>query len=217
VAAVATNTATNATATENDRTVVNHPVATCDQDSPASVAPPLGESAAMAVAAAVASNQPGGAERVVGQAVRERQSGPIGVAVWVAVAMSMAVSLVAIAWTGLGPLLPPGASSAVASMSGPHQMGRLSAGLVLAAGSDPGGISLDQFLTNARNVLIGLLATLTICYLTIGGIRMIIASGEPGEVERAKSALRSAAFGFIATVLAPAFVGLLQSLFGGGR
>jgi type IV secretion system pilin len=91
--------------------------------------------------------------------------------------------------------------------------------IVLAQGgdSDPGqSIDLGTFLTNLRKVLIGILGAITVCYLTIGGIRMVIAGGDPGEVEKAKSALRSGIYGFCATLLAPAIVSLLWSLFGGG-
>lgn len=143
---------------------------------------------------------------------------------WLAGAVSLALSLALFVTTiaflaGVAGRWAPG--SLLTDIGAHAPISALSVGAgeqltVLAQGGDPGGVSLNQFLTNVRNVLIGLLATLTVCYLTIGGIRMIIASGEPGEVERAKSALRSAAFGFLATVLAPAFVGVLQSLFGGG-
>jgi hypothetical protein len=136
------------------------------------------------------------------------------VAVWV----SLLISVVVIAAVTLAPVLPAGTGSAFAATARAAPLGWDTAAVVLAqGGGDPGTVDLGTFLGNVRKVLLGLLATITICYLSIGGIRMVIAGGDPGEVERAKAALRSGVFGFLATVLAPAFVGLLQSLFSGGR
>jgi Type IV secretion system pilin len=44
------------------------------------------------------------------------------------------------------------------------------------------------------------LATL---FLTIGGLRYLMAGGDPSEVERAKTALRSAAIDYGLAILAP--------------
>jgi hypothetical protein len=124
--------------------------------------------------------------------------------------ISLVVSVVLVISASLAPLLPTGTAPALAA-AGPGAVA------LLAQNSDPGAINLESFFSNVRSLLIGLLATITVCYLTIGGIRMVIAGGDPGEVERAKAALRSGVFGFLATILAPAFVSLLQSLFGGAR
>jgi hypothetical protein len=136
------------------------------------------------------------------------------VAVWV----SLLISVVVIAAVTLAPVLPAGTGSGFAATAAATAapLGSDTA-VVLAQGGDPGSVDLGTFLGNVRKVLLGLLATITICYLSIGGIRMVIAGGDPGEVERAKAALRSGVIGFLATVLAPAFVWLLQSLFSGGR
>ncbi|ACU75687.1 conserved hypothetical protein [Catenulispora acidiphila DSM 44928] len=78
------------------------------------------------------------------------------------------------------------------------------------------GPTLEAVIKNIRNWLVTLLATLATTFLTIGGVKYLIASGDPGEVERAKHALRSAAIGYGLAVLAPALVTILQKIVGAG-
>ncbi|MGP4102287.1 hypothetical protein [Nonomuraea sp. KM90] len=75
---------------------------------------------------------------------------------------------------------------------------------------------LNAVFDNLRNWLIGLLATLATLMLTIGGLRYLVAGGDPGEVQKAKAALKAAAFGYGLAVLAPLFVSVLKSIVGGG-
>ncbi|WP_229789962.1 pilin [Pilimelia terevasa] len=72
---------------------------------------------------------------------------------------------------------------------------------VLAA---PG--SIEQVVDNIRVWLIGILAAVATFFLTVGGLRYIAANGDPGETEKAKSALKSAAIGYALALLAPLFV-----------
>ncbi|GAA4888638.1 hypothetical protein GCM10023222_55330 [Saccharopolyspora cebuensis] len=74
--------------------------------------------------------------------------------------------------------------------------------------------SLDQVLTNIRNWIMGMLALVATVFLTIGGVRYLLANGDPGEVEKAKSALRNAAFGYMLAALAPVIVDILRGLVG---
>ncbi len=74
---------------------------------------------------------------------------------------------------------------------------------------------LNAVLTNLRNWLIGLLAALSTLMLTIGGLRYLIAGGDPSEVQKAKGALKAAAFGYALAVLAPLFVSVLKRIVGG--
>ncbi len=74
--------------------------------------------------------------------------------------------------------------------------------------------SLDEVITNLRNVIVGLLVGLATLFATIGGVRYILAGGDPGEVEAAKKTLRYAAIGYSVAVLAPVLVKLLQSIVG---
>jgi hypothetical protein len=75
--------------------------------------------------------------------------------------------------------------------------------------------NLNTVFTNVRNWLIGLLAALATLMLTIGGLRYLIAGGDPGEIQKAKSALKAAAMGYALAVLAPLLVSVLQRVVGG--
>ena len=91
------------------------------------------------------------------------------------------------------------------------------AGLVLAppafaaTGSAP---SLNGVISSLQVWLVGILAGLATLFLTIGGIRYLTAGGDPAEVERAKTALKSAAIGYALAALAPLLVSILQSVVG---
>ena len=65
-----------------------------------------------------------------------------------------------------------------------------------------------------RNWLVGLLAAVATLFLTIGGIRYITAGGDPMHVERAKTALKSAAIGYALAALSPLLIGVLRSIVG---
>ncbi|WP_228815720.1 pilin [Nocardia puris] len=94
--------------------------------------------------------------------------------------------------------------------------------VVVAAGSaaaEPTSVlaiaeSFDQVLDNIRNWLVGILAGLATVFLTIGGARYVLASGDPGEVEKSKTALRAACLGYGLAMLAPVIVAVLKSIVG---
>jgi len=93
-----------------------------------------------------------------------------------------------------------GASSARAS-SGPVQV-------VALAGS------VNEVLTNIRNWIMGILAGLATVFLTVGGLRYVMAGGDPGEVEKAKAAFKSAGWGYGMAALAPLIVEILKGIVG---
>ena len=80
-----------------------------------------------------------------------------------------------------------------------------------ATGSAP---SLNSVIGSLQVWLVGILAGLATLFLTIGGIRYLTAGGDPAEVERAKTALKSAAVGYALAALAPLLVSILQSIVG---
>ena len=106
----------------------------------------------------------------------------------------VAASLLWTAGCGVSALLVPGVAEA---------------GTSLAAAA-----SLDEVITNLRNVIVGLLVGLATLFATIGGVRYILAGGDPGEVEAAKKTLRYAAVGYSVAVLAPLLVKILQGIVG---
>ncbi len=81
-----------------------------------------------------------------------------------------------------------------------------------AAGASP---TLSGVISNLTNWIVGILAGVATLFLTIGGLRYLTAGGDPGQVEKAKIALKSAAIGYALAVLAPLLVSILASLVGG--
>jgi len=95
----------------------------------------------------------------------------------------------------------------------------LSAGVLVAmaspafaAGSAP---TLSGVISNLTSWIVGILAGVATLFLTIGGLRYLAAGGDPGQVEKAKIALKSAAIGYALAVLAPLLVSILASVVGG--
>jgi hypothetical protein len=75
--------------------------------------------------------------------------------------------------------------------------------------------SIGQVISNATAWIVGILAAVATLFLTVGGLRYLMAGGDPAEVERAKTALKSAAIGYGLAILAPVIVTVLKSLVGG--
>ena len=74
--------------------------------------------------------------------------------------------------------------------------------------------TVSQVINSTTVWLVGILAGLATLMLTVGGVRYLMAGGDPAEVQKAKIALRSAAIGYGLAVLAPVVVAILQSLTG---
>lgn len=82
----------------------------------------------------------------------------------------------------------------------------------MAATSAP---TLTSVIDNLRNWLVGVLAAVATLFLTIGGLRYLTAGGDPVQVEKAKTALKSAAIGYALAILAPLIVSIVGSVVGG--
>ena len=105
------------------------------------------------------------------------------------------------------------AVSAVAMLfSATHSPAATSAGY----GSVLASATLPEVIANLRNWIVGILAAVATLFLTLGGLRYVMAGGDPAEVEKAKGALKSAAVGYAMAVLAPALVSVLQHIVGAG-
>lgn len=74
---------------------------------------------------------------------------------------------------------------------------------------------LNTVINNITRWLVGLLVSLATLFLTVGGIRYLLAGGDPGEVGKAKDTLKYAAAGYSVAVLAPVLVKILQGFVGG--
>ncbi|GAB3712735.1 hypothetical protein GCM10028793_47980 [Nocardiopsis oceani] len=79
---------------------------------------------------------------------------------------------------------------------------------------DPGVSDLDTVINNIRNWLVGLLVVLATLLLTIGGLRYLLAGGDPGEVNKAKDTLKYSALGYLVAILAPILVQILRGFVG---
>ena len=108
----------------------------------------------------------------------------------------------------------------------PRRVIRLGVGLALVIGlialfaspafaAGASAPTLNSVIDNLRNWIVGFLAALATLFLTIGGVRYLAAGGDPGQVEKAKTALKSAAIGYALAILAPLLVSILASVVGG--
>ncbi|MCX5535769.1 pilin [Streptomyces sp. NBC_00006] len=86
--------------------------------------------------------------------------------------------------------------------------------------ADPPGswavATVPQVINNLRNWVVGILAGLATLFLTFGGLRYLMAGGDPGEVESSKRALKAAAIGYGLAILAPVVVTILKGIVGAG-
>jgi len=87
--------------------------------------------------------------------------------------------------------------------------------LAAASGQYQAAADIPTVISNVTNWLIGILAVLATLMLTIGGVRYVLAAGDPAEVEKAKTCFKSAAMGYCLAVLAPVVVTVLKGLVGG--
>jgi hypothetical protein len=74
--------------------------------------------------------------------------------------------------------------------------------------------SVTTVLNNIRNWLMGILAGLATVFLSVGGVRYVMGGGDPGEVEKAKTAFKSAGWGYALAALAPLVVEILKGIVG---
>ncbi len=75
--------------------------------------------------------------------------------------------------------------------------------------------TLDEVISNIRTWIVGVLAGVVLVFLTVGGLRYLMAAGDPGEIEKAKAAFKAAGIGFILAALAPIVVEILKTIVGG--
>ncbi|NUS56062.1 MAG: hypothetical protein HOV66_14575 [Streptomycetaceae bacterium] len=87
--------------------------------------------------------------------------------------------------------------------------------LAATSGQYQAAADIPTVISNVTTWLIGILAVLATLMLTIGGVRYVLAAGDPAEVEKAKTCFKSAAMGYCLAVLAPVVVTVLKGLVGG--
>lgn len=74
------------------------------------------------------------------------------------------------------------------------------------APEEPGVSSIPEVVNRIRVWLVGILVAVSTLFLTVGGFRYLWSNGDPGEVDKAKTALRNAAIGYALAILAPLLV-----------
>jgi len=78
-----------------------------------------------------------------------------------------------------------------------------------SAATDVNGV-----LESIRTWVAGVLAALATLFLTIGGVRYLVANGNPRAVEEGKAAIKSALVGYGLAALAPMFIDILRRVLG---
>jgi hypothetical protein len=86
------------------------------------------------------------------------------------------------------------------------------AAATLAAAPDTA--RLNAVMTNITEWLTALTGGLATLLAAVGGVRYMIAAGDPGEVMKAKETLKYAAIGYSVAALASVLYGVLQSFVG---
>jgi hypothetical protein len=74
---------------------------------------------------------------------------------------------------------------------------------------------VPTIIDNLRNWAMGILAALATLFLTIGGVKYLVAGGNPRAVEEAKGAIRSALIGYVLAALAPLLFSIVKQIVGG--
>jgi Type IV secretion system pilin len=74
--------------------------------------------------------------------------------------------------------------------------------------------SLDQVLTNIRNLILGVAGGAALVCWSVAGLRMMFSQGDPGEVAKARAAFRAGAVGFAVVILAPLALAILRTVVG---
>ncbi|WP_431985212.1 hypothetical protein [Streptomyces qinglanensis] len=101
-----------------------------------------------------------------------------------------------------------------ALVSVPVAVGLVFAVEAVAAVRAPQPASIPTVVDNLRNWIMGILAALATLFLTLGGLRYLMAGGDAAEVEAAKKALKAAGSGYGLAILAPVIVEVLKGILG---
>ncbi|MET8358821.1 pilin [Micromonospora sp. NPDC005171] len=75
--------------------------------------------------------------------------------------------------------------------------------------------SLPVVISNITTWIVGILIGVATLFLTVGGLRYLAAGGDTTELDKAKSALKSALIGYALAVLAPILLAVVQGWVGG--
>ena len=80
--------------------------------------------------------------------------------------------------------------------------------VLMAAPAFAANDELTTVIDNLRTWAMGILAAVATLFLTIGGVRYLLAGGNPRAVEEAKGSIKNAIIGYVLAALAPAILGV---------
>jgi hypothetical protein len=86
--------------------------------------------------------------------------------------------------------------------------------VLMAAPAFAASDELTTVIDNLRNWAMGILAAVATLFLTIGGVRYLLAGGNPRAVEEAKGSIKNAIIGYVLAALAPAILGIVRQIVG---
>ena len=112
---------------------------------------------------------------------------------WVLYQAARMIPVLLVAAAALTTVMVVGETAAYAEQAG--------APVTLAAAA-----SIEAVVNNIRVWLVTILVAVATLFLTVGGLRYLAANGDPGETEKGKLAMKSAAIGYALALLAPLFV-----------
>ncbi|MDA0564884.1 pilin [Streptomonospora sp. S1-112] len=75
---------------------------------------------------------------------------------------------------------------------------------------------LREVITRLRNVIVALASAVGTLFLTIAGLRWMLAGGDPSQVEAAKKAMSGAGIGYGIAILATVLMAVLDYIVQGG-
>ena len=87
-------------------------------------------------------------------------------------------------------------------------------GAAHAAGAPQIASSLDDVLNNLRNWVLGIVGSVAIAFFSWGGLKLLLASGDPEEIGKAKNAFKNGGYGLAVALLAPLLVAVLEGILG---
>jgi hypothetical protein len=93
--------------------------------------------------------------------------------------------------------------------------GLVSGGPAAAVGGGMHAVKdLPDVISSATAWLAGIAFLVATFFLTLGGIRRMLAAGDPSEVEKSKEAFKSAGIGYAVVVLAPVLAQIVKGILG---
>ena len=94
-------------------------------------------------------------------------------------------------------------------------VGLLSGGPASAVGGGMHAVKdLPDVISSATAWLTGIAFLVATFFLTLGGVRRMLAAGDPSEVEKSKEAFKSAGIGYALAVLAPVLAQIAKGILG---